>query len=236
LPSLLSILIPYKSDGGPRDAVFQWVVRYYRTMFPAAEICIGDPGSGDFSRARAINAAARKATRDIFLISDADVVISPSAIFRALELLDRYAWVIPYNRVLNLSETITNQLLATEPVWPLGLDLEFSVRNKRNVGGMNVVPRRAFEKVRGFDEGFVDWGGQDGAFYVSLNTLCGPNARLEEDLIHLWHPPSLRRDNAHYANNLALYHRYRRRKGQPDKMLKFIDGRRRRTIPPDRLF
>lgn len=236
MPSLLSILIPYKSDGGPRDAVFQWVVRYYRTMFPAAEICIGDCGSSVFSRARAINDAARKAERDIFLIADADVIISPGAVFQALELLDRHAWVIPYSRVLNLSESVTRRLLSAEPAWPLGEELEFTVRNKRNVGGMNVVPRKAFEEVRGFDEGFMDWGGQDGAFYVSLNTLCGPNARLEEDLIHLWHPPSQRRNNAHYANNFTLYQRYRRRKGKPDKMRKFIDGRRRRTLPPGQLF
>ncbi|MFK4998906.1 galactosyltransferase-related protein [Bacillus sp. N9] len=55
------------------------------------------------------------------------------------------------------------------------------------MGGINVVPRKHFETVGGFDERFVGWGGEDDAFAASLNTLCGYVKRLDATIYHLWH-------------------------------------------------
>lgn len=55
----ISVLIPYKSDNGPRDEIFKWVLQFYKTLLPEVELCIGQSDSELFSRSQAINNASK---------------------------------------------------------------------------------------------------------------------------------------------------------------------------------
>ncbi|WP_416149882.1 galactosyltransferase-related protein [Salipaludibacillus sp. HK11] len=219
----VSILVPFKSDNGPRANNFNWIKKFYREMMTGVEICIGESRTTLFSRSQAINHAAKQATNDIFVISDADVIYDPSIIKKSIEILDDHTWVIPYNKVFYLAKERTNKILLSEPSWPVrhrnqGRLIQAS-KGRPCVGGLNVVSRKQFEYIGGFDERFIGWGYEDNAFATAMNTLCGPYKRLNHKLYHLWHP--IKRN----GNNNERYGKYNEVDGNIEKMKKIIKNR-----------
>jgi hypothetical protein len=55
-------------------------------------------------------------------------------------------------------------------------------------GGTIAIARDAFIGLGGFDEGFVDWGGEDDEFYDRCGAL-GHRRAGYLPFVHLWHPP-----------------------------------------------
>lgn len=226
----VSVLIPYKPDHGMRDELFNWVKKFYEDVMPEVELCIGESLSEPFNRSKAVNTAAKKATKDVFVIADADVIYNPKILIQAIEMLNENAWIVPYSRWLNLSNESTKKLLSQSPKWPLPMKVQhrdrFKNRAHKPVSGVIVVPRKNFEIVKGFDERFVGWGNEDVAFRDALNTLCGPYKRIENNFIfHLWHPKIGAKGNPNFKNNVRLSARYAERNGNEKEMKELIEER-----------
>lgn len=201
----VSVIIPISLNDEPRAQAFHWIKKYYEKMFPEVELCIGVSNEKPFSKAKAINEAVKKSKGEILVIADADLFFDPSLLKEAIQNLENRAWVIPFRTVLNISPESTKELLNLEPQWPIPINLETRARPYAANGGINIVPRQHFEKVGGFDERFVGWGGEDDAFAVSLNNLCGYVKRLNGVLYHLWHP---RNNMGNYGANRKLLRSY----------------------------
>lgn len=224
----VSVLFPYRSDHGPRARAFDWIKRYYRTAMPDIELCVGVHESGLFNRSYAINQAARKATRDIFVIADTDVIYDPSVLLDAIGQLKHHAWVVPFRDTILLSEENTRQLLQANPGWPFPVPVSnYSVDPgyETFVGRLNVIPRSNFYKVKGYDNRFVGWGREDDAFACSVNTLCGRLKKLEHKVYHLWHPYVGKQGNPHFDANTRIYEEYRRANGNPEAMRQLLQKR-----------
>ncbi|MDQ0246203.1 putative glycosyltransferase involved in capsule biosynthesis [Bacillus fengqiuensis] len=220
----VSILLPFKTDNGIRHAELQWVIRFYYKIMPGVEICVGENFDEIFSRSKAINAAARKATRNVYVLADCDVIYDPDLIVEALHLLQQAPWVIPFNRVLDISKEKTEKLIQTEPEWPLPsieAHCQEGFMAPSFAGKINIFSREAFENVGGFDERFVGWGGEDDAFVNAMNTLCGPFARLNKTIYHLWHPFA-GHSNPHYGANLEIVKSYLQAYGNQEAMKRLI--------------
>jgi predicted glycosyltransferase involved in capsule biosynthesis len=191
----ISILVPYKSDKGLRDRNWFWIKKRYKKLMPNAELCIGQYNDEPFSRSAAINNAAKLATRDIFLIVDADIAFDIKQIKRAMEGLRYFAWVVPYTSIDYLTFKQTSKLIEQDPSITLG-SIDFTGSSKliaTNIyGAINIIPRKYFEIVRGFDEQFKGWGEEDHAFGRVVDTICGEHVRLDTRLWHLHHPPASR--------------------------------------------
>lgn len=194
---LISVLVPYKSDNGQRDENWSWIYNRYRILMPNAEICLGYYYGEPFSRSRAINNAAKKASRNIFLIADADIVFDINQMRKAVEGLLHYTWIVPYTSINYLTMEQTVELVkADHSIIMRRTDFSgcenvpcTSVYGGYDIyGGISLVPRESFEKIGGFDERFVGWGGEDDAFQKSLDAICGEHARLDTALWHLYHP------------------------------------------------
>lgn len=201
--------------------------RFHEAMFPGAEICIGESTSYPFNKSKAFNDAARQATGDIFVLIDADILCNPQTIRQSILLLQQGTWVIPYNRILKVSMVDTERVLQTEPSWPIAIELSQSesIDASQYVGALNVVLRKQFEAVGGFDERFVGWGREDDAFSFAADTLCGYHSRLDADIIHLWHPFVGTTGNPNIEGNTALWWEYRNVYGDVDGMKKVIANR-----------
>ncbi|KRF47253.1 hypothetical protein ASG98_17040 [Bacillus sp. Soil531] len=227
----VSVLIPYKPDNGERDKLFKWVKSYYKNVMPEVELCIGTSKSEPFNRSQAINRAAKKATKDVFVIADADVIYNPKILIKGIRLLDKHAWVIPYGKWLDISKASTIRLLKTSPKWPLSTKFKsterFQDKTVKPVSGVIIVTRKNFNSIKGFDERFVGWGREDNAFRDAMNTLCGPFKRINNSSIyHLWHTKVGPKGNPNIKNNNKLYKRYEEVNGNVKKMRKLINERK----------
>ncbi|MFC0470708.1 galactosyltransferase-related protein [Halalkalibacter kiskunsagensis] len=231
----VSVLFPYKPDYGHRDRLFKWVLKYYKEVFPEVEICIGECKNDIFSRAEAVNNAAHKATKEIFVIADCDIFYDRNVLKKSIQQLDNFAWVVPYERIHYLSKDCTEQIIQQKPEWPtvpLKGDIVKATEGQYisgyvYIGGVNIVPRKYFSYIGGFDERFRGWGGEDDAFNAAMNTLCGHYGRLDLDIYHLWHPPapgSHESNNSHsnFKENTKLKKRYTSASGNKDAMIQIV--------------
>ncbi|KHF35503.1 Galactosyltransferase [Paenibacillus sp. P1XP2] len=222
----ISVLIPYQSDGGPRDEALRFVRSFYKRVLPEAEICVGELTGETFSRSKAINKAASAATGSRWIIADGDLIYDPELIRGALRQLREDNWIIPFTSITRLTLSNSQSAYRSEAVWPLQVPVETKPDDARYfVGGVSVVTRTAFETIGGYDERFIGWGGEDEAFAYSMDTIIGKHIRLEGNLLHFWHPFVGPSGNPHYGQNYALFQEYRKALGHRAEMSRLIQGK-----------
>jgi hypothetical protein len=229
----VSALFPYKADDGFRDLLWSYVQKRYEKLMPDVEICVGVDCHEPFCRSRAVNDAARKATGDLFMIVDTDVIYNPCLINGITSLIPCHPWVIPYTNGYKLSRKATGDILEKGLAGFLPVKKEDIEINITLAGSfINAMTRKAFEAVNGFDERFQGWGGEDNAFVMSLDTICGQHYRMNEDIYHLWHPPA-KVDAENYRNNLLLCQRYQAAYENKDVMKSLISEHDFNFQPPN---
>jgi hypothetical protein len=225
----VSIIIPFQTDHGPRAETFEWIKRYYARVMPEAELCLGIINGEEINKSKAVNLAAKKATRDIFVIADSDVVFDPKIIVEAISLLNEAPWVVPFTEIRNIERAGTERLLKTKPKWPI--DVKSEECTKSNwvydgfAGKLFVISRENFDAVGGFDERFIGWGGEDDAFSHAVRTICGKIANVKGKVYHLWHPSLSYETNPNGKANGKLLQRYERASGNKEEMIKLIQER-----------
>ncbi|MCX7842806.1 MAG: glycosyltransferase [Clostridia bacterium] len=220
----VSVLIPYKENNDKhREFLWSIVKMRYEILMPDVEICLGVDTSQIYNRSKAVNKAARKANGDIFIITDADVVFSKDLIRKITDAIEEYPWVVPFTRGMKLNKTATERLLMDgipEEIHAQETDADCVITTAGPL--MNAVSRENFEKIRGMDERFKGWGGEDDAMRISLDTLCGSHYRITGDILHLWHPPAVvYRD--YYIDNIHLLKRYMEASGNIGLMQSIIN-------------
>ncbi|MCX7749901.1 MAG: galactosyltransferase-related protein [Clostridia bacterium] len=188
----ISVLIPFKPDGASRSRNWEWLRKRYELLLPNAEICIGDSDIVPYCRSAGVNAAAKKATRDIFLIGDADIIFDLWQLEAAFELLSHYPWVFPFTGTHFLYDEQTVELVNKDPaIFMTALQLNGYGYYGNSLSELFFIPRKNFEKVGGFDERFRGWGMEDRAFAAAVDTLCGPHGRLGgSEIWHMCHAPT----------------------------------------------
>jgi hypothetical protein len=219
----LSALFPYKPDFGERDYIWSIVRKRYEQLFPQIEICIGSDDSQLFCRSHAVNEAAKKATGDVFIIVDMDVVFNVETINRITMLVNEHPWIIPYTKGVRLTEKASKILLEQgfpEVIQHQDSDVELTITWLGPL--MNVMTRRCFEAIGGMDEHFIGWGHEDGAMVAALDTICGKHYRMEGVVYHLWHHRAVT-NQENLALNYGYLLRYKEASGDVEKMKKLIN-------------
>lgn len=211
----VSMIVPYKPDGSYREKSWNWIKKRHELLMPGIEICTGDSDISPYSRAAGINSAAKKATKDIFIIVDADLIFNINDVKKAIDMISKFYFIIPYNKLIKLNEEKTKELIQKQST--LGID-KIDTKNglvydrlDYLVGGMCVITRSAFESVGGYNEIFRGWGAEDNAFYKSIEYLYkNYMTRIESTLIHLYHTYSSndKNDTLSYNNIKLLTEKY----------------------------
>jgi hypothetical protein len=228
-PGKISVLIPY-SDGidKTREVLWSKIKKRYETLMPELEICIGYDNSQFYNRARAINQAAVKATGDVFIITDADIIFSTEIIKNIFPVMYNYPWIVPFTNGYKLTRKATERLISeglSDSINILDSDIEISFNDPATF--MSVITRENFFKIRGMDERFEGWGGEDVALRFTLESLCGRHIRMIGDVYHLWHKPAPL-IKQHHDKNLQLLKRYEAVMHNKNTMIDFI---REKTMP-----
>lgn len=208
------VLVPRRSDGGRRDALWAWVKARWETDKPEYEVFEGHHDDGPFNRSLAINRAAAAAGEfDVAIVADSDSFVGwhqlDAGIARAVETGQL---TLPYVFFSYLGRKMSAQVMAGfDGVW----QAEWSLPG--TCSSTVIVPRVLWDRVGGFDEGFVGWGMEDVAFKLACDAMGGGSQRIDTDdngwathVWHLFHGPS--RENAptpEYLANIARLERYR---------------------------
>jgi hypothetical protein len=183
----LSVLIPWRTDNGPRQAALDYILPLWRAT--GAEVCIGqDDPDGPFNCARAQNRAFRKATRDKLVMFGADCVPDFDVLTVASRMLERSPWLPLFQATGYYSRDATAKILRSEE--PLHVaPFEHLVPFCTGVVGLS---RAAYLGVGGMDERFAGWGMEDAAFRRALYVKYGDQVPLPFTLQCLWHEESAR--------------------------------------------
>lgn len=218
-------LVPRRADGGWRDLLWEHCRAVWAERHPDLRIVEGESPTGPFQRSAAINAAAAAAGDwDVAVVIDSDVIASPAGVERGVALADQTgALVISHDEKVTLNKAGTRLVLRgytgswdepsmVERVW---------TQPKETSSCCTIVPRRLWDVVGGYDEGFVGWGFEDWAFRSACQTMSGhPVIRLSTRLYHLWHRPAgdANEKAPSFARNQARWRRYEAADGDPKVM------------------
>ena len=202
----IPVLVPRRPDLGRRDAIWSHLQSVYWANLPHP-VVVGTHTEGPFNRSRALNQAAADAGDwDIAIIADADVQVPVDQLVQAVETCSRTGQTtIAFTQWRNVTEDVTAAMLAGTHSGPLVSDF---VRDELGVSGMTVVARETWDRVGGFDEGFVGYGWEDKAFDAVCRTV-GPVERVTGPCWHLNHPRPVA--GATFAASRARYEAIRRR-------------------------
>lgn len=208
----VAVVIAYRDMGvKERAASFAFVHDWYSQLgWPIlVEAGVDD---ATFGRAAAINAAVARSGANIIVQTDPDNVVPLSRIREAVDMARLAAGlVLPYDRYVRLNPTATAAIIGG--AYPFGFDdpTYWEDHGYHATGGTTVFSLATWIAVRGLDERFGLWGGDDAAFSYSCGAMVGPTRRIPGDMVHLWHPvlPQSLVGSPGYVAQFAILAEYR---------------------------
>lgn len=211
-----SIIIPYRDNGCEyRRNNLDTVIRYLTRHIPEAEIIVAsDEDFWYFNRSLAINNGFRKSRSDIIVVHDSDMICDIATLRRSIKFvrLGWYKMAYPWTRLWKLKEEYSNQIINNLDLVNKGIPTDvISYVSKDSPGGVFACSAEAYKHVRGHDERFVGWGGEDNAFRFSIQGSYGRKSvtRIATRALHLWHPTYNRYSVKTKNGNNKLYREYR---------------------------
>jgi GT2 family glycosyltransferase len=153
-------------------------VRYLHTPPPTPNL--------PYCRAWAFNVGVRQARGPILVLHDNDMLVPADYAARILyHIRQGYAVANLKRFIFYLSET--HSLRVFTRAASLTAQAPETIVQNLEAGGSVAITREEYERIGGFDEAFVGWGGEDNEFWERAQTLkVWPYGYLP--LVHLWHP------------------------------------------------
>ena len=227
----VSVVITFRAAHPSRVAALMRVLAHYAAL-PGVEIIVveqdGAPAllpafppmakrlfvhnPGVFNKSWGSNVGAVQSERGLLLFADADLLVAPNALIRALRLCrGRVAAANPFDRIVDFNDADSTALIAgaAAPDWKRsdGRDRRRDNEALNFCGGAFAIRRDVFLSVGGFDERFLGWGGEDDAMAIKLTRAGIALGQVQDSVaLHLWHPQDRAAtfDQPHYAGNVAL--------------------------------
>lgn len=135
----------------------------------------------------AYNVGARMSRSEILVFQDGDICMPERYAYEVHKTLTSGQYdVASLQRLLFYLDRRSTDLIEARDNVEGALAPERVFQNWK--GGTIAVRRETFFQLGGFDEGFVDWGGEDDEFYDRCSAVR--HCRFGYlPFIHLWHPP-----------------------------------------------
>jgi hypothetical protein len=165
--------------------------------------------SGLFNRSWGFNVGIKKAKGDILFFADSDMIVDKSVIEQTIESLKEYDVVSPFKTLIDL----TPELTANIDIHNFDYEKEYTAPHRGGINmcsGIVAFNRSSVEKIKGWDERFEGWGGEDDIQFMKSRHLLKCTI-LDNKCYHLHHTRShLNGTNQHpkYRNNLNLFYHY----------------------------
>lgn len=238
----VDFVIPFWGDDPYRTASFKYLNEFLMENFSDLEengiVHTGPPAYlRSYSRSEARNALASQGEGEVIVFIDADSIPDAGALGDSIgHVLRTKTWMFPFTTYYNLTQFGSKDFMEDPPwkTWRPEDKYEYEYvfpgpdpyDRPPAVGGAVVVHREAWERVKGYDERFRGWGGEDRAFAMALETLVGDTARYPAPIYHLWHPApeSARFGSPDWKYNRDLLERYKDAHNWLPKMTALVNG------------
>ncbi len=209
-----AFLIPFRTDNGHREKLFNWNVERINRLFPDSNVYVGGGPDGEFNRSAAINEAFSKIQDESFIIiNDSDTVWNSTLIMNGIYALTHNRFVIPYSHYHLMDAPHTGKILSEREdiqITHTNYDYENTIQANPHVwhappvSGVLMMRASDFIITKGFDQRFRGWGEEDVAFVIRASERIGRPVRLKGDVYHLWHPRGEDYNQPHYKDNQRL--------------------------------
>ena len=161
------------------------------------QVILADSDHEDFNRAAARNRGVERATGEVIVIHDADMLIPHNLLTQAAKrALSTGKMQHPYHKVRYLTEAGTRAALEGRPV----TRRDYLHDSAGAPGGCAILPRKSWQP---YDERFTGWGHEDIEWATRIRKAIGQQWGTET-VHHMWHPPAAK-DERTQANHDLLY-------------------------------
>lgn len=223
----ISYIINHKSNSKERSSNLNFVCKWIKNKFKDLELIVVEQtpsikiddltlnyidklisfeNKSQFKRSLGFNIGYKNCNLDseIFIFGDNDIIFSSESFFECLKFTESTKGTAsPYKEILNLERGCEKNIHPDKEII-----FDYINENIRGgyAGGVIFVHKKSFEKVGGWDERFIGWGGEDNHFEEKLKNLNVPMFSFEKyPAYHLYHEVSDNSTNPFYENNLKLF-------------------------------
>jgi hypothetical protein len=114
-----------------------------------------------YNRSWAFNVGTKHSTTNNLVFGDSDLIMDPNEFITAFKMLENYECVSPYNKVIDLEPIENNWSLDNLKQINRPGRGELDNQKINLTGGMVFFRKDAINKLGGWGEEFMDWGGED---------------------------------------------------------------------------
>jgi hypothetical protein len=214
--STVAVIIPFRSRGTDpfREQNLARVLTDWRENgYEPIVVSDGRRGSEAFCRSAAYNQGVELVDADVYVFAESDLLIAPESIELAVDLaVEATGLVIPFSEFRAIGERDSRMVrhLVMDP----SDCLTTVVRGYRgSIGAINVVSRKTYDLVGGYDEKFEGAWYDDDAMKIAFEVCGGPTRWIDGPAYHLYHLSSGSGDHltdAERAVTMSNRRRYRK--------------------------
>lgn len=155
-----------------------------------------------YNRSWAFNVAMKWANSDIIVFGDSDLIMEPNQFIEGLKAIQNFDMVSPYHSVVDLTQQESNFPL--EQMININRPGRGETDNQKiNIsGGIAMFRRDAIQRIGGWNEDFIGWGGEDDFQTMKVKNFLSWT-ELKARCFHLYHKRE-QPDQKWYQRNLQI--------------------------------
>jgi len=161
-----------------------------------------------FNKSWAFNVASSYATTPIVIFGDSDLIMHPQGFINAVQLLDQYDVVNPYNSVIDLDPNESmmdiNSILQINRIGRG--EAENDIQKVPLCGGIIMFKKDKLTQIGGFCENFYGWGAEDDFQSLKVKTFLKWTT-LPNKCYHFYHEKA-KIDMKLYQRNLEILNHF----------------------------
>ncbi len=205
----VSFIITYRKSCERREKNLFFVINNIKKYFPKSELILVEQddkkkfnakninydinhifvyNNSKFNKNWGYNIGSINAKYNIFIFHDADVFMNPDNLAKSILYLENYDSVNPYNELYYLSKNTTDR------IHKKGIDIRKNnnlngkhMKRPAPCGGIYIIKKKSFFKIKGFPENFEGWGYEDKAIQIKTEKFTNNRKDLKDTLYHLSH-------------------------------------------------
>lgn len=114
-----------------------------------------------FNKSWGFNIGLKMANSGIIVFGDSDLIMESEKFIEAVKMLESYEMVNPYNSVIDLTPQESSQGLESIAKISRPGRGETDIQKVPMCGGICIFRREAINRIGGWDQNFIGWGGED---------------------------------------------------------------------------